>query len=167
MRSLHDPGYRALRKGRWSEAGRPYLVTTPTFNRNRLFADDELARIVARKTLCTDLWRGGRLHGWVLMPDHWHALLDLGGDDLSNVIRRFKSVTARAINVARGCNEPVWQEGFHDHALRKEETIVGVLRFVLANPLRAGLCRSVWSYPYWDAAIVDGSYESLLDLVER
>lgn len=166
MRSLLDPGYQALRKGRWSETGRSYLVTTATFERRRLFNDHELARIVARKTLCTDLWRGGRLHGWVLMPDHWHALVELGGDDLSNVIRRFKSVTARAVNEVRGSNEPVWQQGFHDHALRNEETIVEVLRYVLANPVRAGLCRSAWFYPYWDALIVDGSFGSLSDLIE-
>ncbi len=166
MRSLLDPGYQALRKGRWSETGRLYLEATATFDRRRLFSDHALARIVARKTLCSDLWRGGRLHGWVLMPDHWHALLELGGDDLSNVARRFKSVTARAVNEARSSNEPVWQVGFHDHALRNEETILAVLRYVLANPVRAGLCRSAWSYPYWNASIVDGSFASLEDLIE-
>jgi len=46
---------------------------------------------------------------------------------------------------------PVWQRGFHDHALRAEEDIVGVARYLVANPLRAGLCDKIGNYPYWNA----------------
>ncbi|MEJ1380959.1 MAG: transposase, partial [Candidatus Sedimenticola sp. (ex Thyasira tokunagai)] len=57
-----------------------------------------------------------------------------------------KSVSARHLGGG------VWQAGFHDHALRREEDIIGVARYVVANPMRAGLADRVGDYPHWDAA---------------
>jgi hypothetical protein len=48
----------------------------------------------------------------------------------------------------------VWQTGYHDHALRREEDIVQVSRYVVANPLRAGLVELLGDYPLWDAAFL-------------
>jgi len=45
----------------------------------------------------------------------------------------------------------VWQPGFHDHALRKEEDVRAVARYVVANPLRAGLVQRIGDYPHWNA----------------
>jgi len=64
---------------------------------------------------------------------------------LSEIVRRYKA------RVTRLLGRPVWQRGFHDHALRAEEDIVGVARYLVANPLRAGLCDKIGNYPYWNA----------------
>jgi putative transposase len=45
----------------------------------------------------------------------------------------------------------IWQDGFHDHALRKEEAVIDAARYIVANPLRAGLVGSVKDYSHWDA----------------
>ncbi len=45
----------------------------------------------------------------------------------------------------------MWQKGFHDHAIREEEDLRAVARYVVANPVRAGLVQSVRDYPHWDA----------------
>jgi len=45
----------------------------------------------------------------------------------------------------------VWQDGFHDHALRREEDLKEVARYIIANPVRAGLVTRVGDYPLWDA----------------
>ncbi|MFP3408382.1 transposase, partial [Pseudomonas sp. SIMBA_065] len=45
----------------------------------------------------------------------------------------------------------IWQPGYQDHALRREERLVHVARYIVANPLRAGLVKSVRDYPHWDA----------------
>ena len=101
------------------------------------------------------------------MPDHWHGLIELGdATDVSSVIRRFKSVTAFEVNSRFGSEGPVWQRGFHDHALRKSEAVTDVLRYLVANPVRAGLCRSAWSYPYWDVRIVEAGFSSFDGLAE-
>lgn len=56
-----------------------------------------------------------------------------------------------AINNHLGRSGPLWQKGFHDRALRQEEDLQAVARYVIANPRRAGLVDRTGSYPLWDA----------------
>lgn len=96
------------------------------------------------------------LQCWVLMPDHWHALIALGeAYSLSQAINRIKSISAIAINRERGGSGRVWSKGFHDHALRRDEDAVAVARYVILNPLRAGIVQRVGDYPFWDAVWLD------------
>jgi len=85
------------------------------------------------------------------MPDHLHWLVELSDVDLSRLVLRVKSCSAIALNRALGQCGRLWQKGFHDHALRKDEDLRAVARYVVANPLRAGLVDSVGDYPHWDA----------------
>ena len=83
---------------------------------------------------------------FVVMPDHVHWLVQLkDGERLGEVVRRLKARVSSVLGV------PVWQRGFHDHALRKDEDVAGVARYVVANPVRAGIVRRVGEYPHWDA----------------
>ena len=89
---------------------------------------------------------------WVLMPDHAHWLLQLGqAKPLSKTVESLKAFSARAANSARGSRGPVWARGFHDRAMRCEDDLRTAARYVIANPLRAGLVRSLGDYPYWNA----------------
>ena len=65
--------------------------------------------------------------------------------------RRVKGKSAFTINSHLGCYSKVWQKGFHDHAIRKDEDIKAVARYIIANPLRAGLVENIGDYPFWDA----------------
>ncbi|MGI8561844.1 MAG: REP-associated tyrosine transposase [Luteimonas sp.] len=153
------PGYRALRRGRCSMVAQPYLVTTICRNRHPWFRAFPCAVAVAAVLHETKLWRDSRLLCWVLMPDHLHVLVELGASEpLSKLMQRVKAVTARAANLASTRQGPIWMTGFHDRALRRHEDARAVARYVIANPLRAGLADSIGDYPYWDAAwIVDSS----------
>ena len=62
-----------------------------------------------------------------------------------------KSSSSRTLNRAMGRSGRIWTAGFHDHALRKEEDVKRVARYVIANPLRAGLVEQIGDYPLWDA----------------
>lgn len=90
---------------------------------------------------------------WVLMPDHVHWLLQLGErDPVSSVVNRLKSGSARYANRARGTSGVVWAKAFYDHSLRSEEDLQAVARYVIANPLRAGLVSRAGDYSFWNAA---------------
>jgi len=43
----------------------------------------------------------------------------------------------------------IWQEQYHDHAIRKDEVLADVITYCLNNPVRAGLVRDFHEYPYW------------------
>jgi REP element-mobilizing transposase RayT len=90
---------------------------------------------------------------WVLMPDHLHWLVTLGAQQtLSETMRIFKAYTSRLLNQRNGCaGRRVWQAGFHDHAARRDEDLRAMARYIVANPLRAGLVTEIGDYPFWDA----------------
>jgi REP element-mobilizing transposase RayT len=85
---------------------------------------------------------------WVLMPDHFHGLIKLHGErTLSRCVHRLKSQSTRA----SGDAGQIWARAYHDHAVRKEEDVHALARYVIANPVRAGLVESVLEYPFWNA----------------
>ena len=135
-----------LRKGRYSQFGQIYLITTVTRDRQPVFANFRAARILIHALREEqNLGRADTL-AVVVMPDHLHWLMTLGEDaELSMVVRAVKAVTAKKLGGA------LWQRGFHDHALRREEDLLEVARYVVANPVRAGLVARVGDYPHWDA----------------
>ena len=67
------------------------------------------------------------------------------------MVNRLKSASSRQVHRLMGTRGPLWQQGFHDHALRAEEDVRRVARYVLTNPLRAGLVQRMGAYPYWNA----------------
>ena len=138
-----------LRKGRFSGIGTTYVVTTVVLRRQPLFADPALAGIVRSRLRQSDAEGASQTHAWVLMPDHLHWLFTLRGGGLSACVGRFKARSAHALNRARGQVGAVWQDGFHDHGLRNDEDLRAHARYIMANPLRAGLVADIRDYPHW------------------
>ena len=144
------PHARALRTGRISEPGRCYLLTTVTHERQPFFADWRCGRLLVH-TLVRESFRADTL-AFVVMPDHLHWLMVLKDDaHLDAVMRSIKNVSSRRVNASLKRRGKLWQSGYHDHALRKDADLVATARYIVANPLRAGLTRTVGDYPLWDA----------------
>jgi putative transposase len=141
-----------LRKGRFSEVNRCYLVTTVTANRKSIFNDFYAARIVCN-TLC-HLDQIGRSKTWcfVVMPDHVHWLVSLGAtDSLASVMRSMKGFSGMKISRHLQSTDKIWQSGYHDHALRDGEDIREYARYIIMNPVRKGLVTKPSEYSHWDA----------------
>ena len=146
------PNQNRLRVGRYSQSFCIYHITSATSQRQPLFADSELARAASRCFINPVVVGQSSLLCWVLMPDHAHWLVQIEeGDSLSQWVKRVKAVSAREVNRLRGVALPVWQAGFYDHALRRDEELLTVARYIVANPIRSGLVSKVGQYPYWDA----------------
>ncbi len=144
-----DNGYRRLRKGRWSIPRQTYLITTICHERRPLFADTLCAAATTHALREPRLWRDSKALCWVLMPDHLHLVLTLGeSESLMHAMNRIKSVTSRAAREAVSGAHPIWMPGFHDRALRREEDVPTTVRYVLENPVRAGLVPSAELYPH-------------------
>jgi REP element-mobilizing transposase RayT len=142
-----------LRKGRVSEPGRIYHVRTSTLDRQPLFLDFQLGRIVVHSLRFLHERGDVESLAFMVMPDHLHWLFQLGDrNPLDGVLHGMKTYTALQINRRRGIQGgTVWQPGYFDRALRAEEDVREVARYIVANPLRAGLCRQIGDYPLWDA----------------
>ena len=140
-----------LRIGRFSEPGRIYLITAVVHQRQPFFADWRLGRLVVKqlREAQEDGWAD--FLTWVVMPDHVHCLLQLRDRTLAEVMCRIKARSSRAVNLALRRQGRLWQKGYHDRAVRKEEDLKDLARYVILNPVRAGLVTRVHDYPLWDA----------------
>jgi putative transposase len=105
------------------------------------------------------------------MPNHVHGIIVLVDDDivgagfkptptkptptkpaptiavtkrhgLPEIVRAFKSFSARRINAMRDTNgAPFWQRGFYEHIVRNERELDAIRRYILDNPLKWTLDR--------------------------
>ena len=140
-----------LRKGRYGEFGRIYAITTVVKNRKPIFNDFGLSRLLINELRRTHVEGLVNSLAWVVMPDHFHWLIELKHASLSTVMQRTKSRAAMSIGVAQGSPLKLWQKGYHDRAIRYDEDVVHAARYIVANPLRAGLVKRLGDYPHWDA----------------
>ena len=134
----------ALRQGRHPLAGYCYLVTAVTRGRRPRFLQYQPAACACRCFYADSVCQHGRTLAFVVMPDHIHWLLQVEGS-LSEAVRIYKALVSCQVGAR------LWQDGFHDHGLRREEDLRRVARYIVANPLRAGLVDNILDYPYWDA----------------
>lgn len=146
------PGSRALRHGRHSCPGGIYLVTTATRRREPVFLNFRHACAAASAITDRRSLGDARLLAWVLMPDHLHLLLQIGElEAMPRVVGRIKSRSATAVKRASMRDSHVWCPGYHDRAIRRQDDIRRAARYIVANPVRAGLVQRCEDYPFWDA----------------
>lgn len=143
-----------LRKGRVSIDNQVYLITTVTNKRQPVFVDLFLGRVLVQ--ILNEPSLGINTICFVIMPDHLHWLLQLQGkQNLSKIVQKIKSKSGFYIKQKLKLSEKLWQSGFHDHAIRKEEDIKKIARYIVANPLRAGLVARIEDYALWDACWIE------------
>lgn len=82
---------------------------------------------------------------FVVMPDHLHWLMVLRAGTLSETVRLFKGRSARELG------RPLWQANFFGHAVRGDEDLRKLARYIVANPLRSGIVEHIADFPLWDA----------------
>ena len=139
------PRSHALRFGRQSTPGQVYLITAATDGRDPVFLQLLLARQLVLALRHEQEAQRAQTLAFVVMPDHLHWLMSLGSiSSLDQVVGGVKSV------VAHKAGRRIWQKGFHDHALRREEDLAKVAEYIILNPVRAGLVDRPEDYPHWD-----------------
>ena len=130
-----------------------YALTCCVDRRRRLFAEADLADALIA------LWVEARdrgdlvLHGYVVMPDHYHVLVTLtGAPSVSNVVQRLHGAFGRMVRARGFRGRRVWQRRFYDHVVRGEEDWRTQLNYLHGNPVRAGLVESAADYLWSSAA---------------
>ena len=98
------------------------------------------------------------------MPDHVHLLVEAQAD--TSDLRRFAKLAKQRSGAAHAMatNERLWQEGYYERVLRQSEDAISIARYILANPVRAGLVGAPEDYPYLGSDV--WSMEDLLGSIE-
>jgi hypothetical protein len=73
---------------------------------------------------------------------------------LGELMCRIKSRSSVAVNEAAQSRTRLWQKGYHDRVLRKEDDLKAAARYLIKSPIRAQLTTRIGDYPLWDACWV-------------
>jgi REP-associated tyrosine transposase len=124
------------------------FLTMCTFDRLLHFTSSSAVDIALRELLRTAAACGVEVGAYCFMPDHFHALA-AGESEQANLRRFFDKFRQRSGYYHRQlAGQRLWQEGYFDRSLRKEEDTFDVVSYILANPVRAGLCEAAVDYPF-------------------
>jgi REP element-mobilizing transposase RayT len=131
----------------WDQ-GSTWHVTISTADRStKAFVHSALAEAVVAAIIEQCAATGTILHAYCLMPDHCHLILQVTGAGLVETIADLKSRTTR-VWWAHGGRGTLWQRSFHDHGLRTPRDFEETVRYLLENPVRAGLVDDWTTYPF-------------------
>jgi putative transposase len=124
-----------------------YFVTFCTFDRRDVFSDIETAQSVLSQFRRTSRRRKFAILAYCLMPDHVHLLVEgiAVDSDFRRFIKNLKQSSGQRHEA--GLKEPLWQEGYYDRVLRPDDDARKIARYVVENPVRAGLALTAADYP--------------------
>ena len=125
-----------------------YFLTFCAIDRRATFEDAAaVALVLAQFRRTAHEWSFAIL-AYCFMPDHVHLLVEgtTAHADLRRVAKRLKQGSGQAWKCRTGSR--LWQEGYYDRVLRPEDDAKAVARYILENPVRAGLVAHPSQYPY-------------------
>jgi putative transposase len=141
-----------------------YFVTTDTWERRKLFSMPTWAKVLLEQILSCRERGFYKLHGFVVMPDHLHALLTPGPETtVEKAMQMIKGGSSHRIKAELGSAFPIWHAGFHDHWIRDESEYSTRFTYIAANPVTAGLVSRPEDYEWSSAsgkyAVDEGPYD--------
>jgi len=86
------------------------------------------------------------------MPDHVHLLVE--GTHDSSDLKRFAKMAKQRSGAAHAFagDGRLWKEGYWEVLLRADDDPRRFARYIMLNPIRAGLTRTLGEYPHADCS---------------
>ena len=130
------------REPRTWEVGAVYHLFSRGSNRQAIFLNDgdygEFEMLMHQ----TVLRHGLDTYGWSLMPNHWHLVVACPSEGLSTFVKALNQRYAIRFDRRWGRTAHVFQNRFGAVRQTTEEQFLWTLRYVVTNPVAAGICAS-------------------------
>jgi putative transposase len=125
-----------------------YFLTFCTAGRRQHFVDHERVDLVLGHVLQVAVDTGFAIVAYCFMPDHLHLLIEAQTEssDCLRFIKRAKQFSGYYFK--RRFSTPLWQRYRYEHVLRGDEVTLSIARYIVENPVRAGLAARVEGYPF-------------------
>lgn len=125
-----------------------YFVTCCSLDRHGAFIDPALIALIREQFLTTCRDRRFEEIATIFMPDHAHMLVEGETDAAAFVPFMTLARQRMALTYRRAARRHLWQDGYYERVLRRDEDSVAVVRYMLDNPVRAGLAQVRSEYPF-------------------
>jgi len=134
-----------------------YALTFCTNQRAKIFTKSDRVETVLTQILRAASDEGFAIVAYCFMPDHLHLLV-LAERETSNCLRFItRAKQFSGFYYKQRCGERLWQRYGFERVLRKDEHTLVVARYILENPLRAGLAQRVEDYPFVGSKVYEVS----------
>lgn len=128
-----------------------YHVMLRAINRQQVFLDQEDNRHFLKVlTQCREISKF-QLYAYCLMGNHIHLLLRVGEEPLEQVMKRIGTRFVIWYNNKYARTGHLFQDRYKSEPVEDDIYFLVVLRYILNNPIKAGLCRNAENYP-WSSA---------------
>jgi REP element-mobilizing transposase RayT len=125
-----------------------YHVTLRGNHRREIFSSDAdyllLNKIVARAAANF----GARVHAYCWMRNHIHLLLQAGSESIAHPMRNIAAEFARAMQVNSSTTGHFFERRYHATLVDTDSYLLGVVRYIHRNPVKAGLVRDPADFPW-------------------
>jgi putative transposase len=126
----------------------PFHVTSRGVGGCAIFRDDDDRRwFLALTRKCAERY-DWTVHALCLMTTHYHLVLDSTRADLSRGLHRLNGRYGQAFNQRHERFGHLFADRFDSRVIEDEAYLAAACRYVVANPVRAGLCASVEDWPW-------------------
>ncbi|MFN7914929.1 MAG: transposase [Vicinamibacterales bacterium] len=142
---------------------RQYFLTFCTSGRRHYFEDAEVVSSTLAQILRVSRQQRFAVIAYCFMPDHLHLLVEGTAEDadVRSFIKLAKQCAGYQFKRERG--QPLWQRYAYEHVVRSTEATIGIARYIVENPVRAGLVTSPGQYEFVGCPAY--SWEALMDAV--
>lgn len=132
--------------------GALYLVTARALPRSKLYRDPAEAEDFLARLPALDEGFGVRCHGYCLLPNHYHLLLETPRANLSRALHRLNAGFTATINARRRRKGPLLQSRYRALVLDAEPWLLRLSVYLHLNPVRRKLAARPELYPWSSAA---------------
>ena len=91
---------------------------------------------------------GFRYHGYCLMGNHYHLMVETPNANLGKGMHWLNGVYAARFNATHDVDGHLFQDRYWASPVAGAKAVVEVARYIAANPLRAGLCDRAELWPW-------------------
>ena len=127
---------------RAQEEGAYYNVGIRGARQLPIVFDDRDKRFYVRLLDITTRKFEWRCVAWCLMPNHVHFVIQLSETNLSNGMFFLNHAYARTFNRRHGYSGHAFDRRFFAGEIESDPHLFELVRYIVLNPVRAGLCRS-------------------------
>lgn len=98
---------------------------------------------------------GWKVHAYCLMTNHYHLLVETPNADLSVGMQLLNGQYAQAFNRRHGYEGHLFERRFFSEVVESDWHLLEVVRYIVLNPVRAGLCRhpAEWRWSSYRATV--------------
>ncbi len=132
--------------------GALYLVTARALARHKLYRDAAEAEDFVGRLPALNEGFGVRCHGYCLLPNHYHLLVETPQANLSRALHRLNAGFTATTNARRRRKGPLLQSRYRALVIEEQPWLLRLSVHLHLNPLRRKLAASPEQYPWSSAA---------------